>query len=75
MNEDTGKLIELVRERVYLYDKQHPEFKDVELKRKVWSDIAEELHQSSKLLHLSNIVPDFIIYTILFNLIIITEIQ
>jgi hypothetical protein len=46
--EFTEKLIEKVREYVFLYDTGHPEYKNLVKKAKAWRDISEELDQTSK---------------------------
>jgi len=46
--EFTEKLIEKVREYVFLYDTGHPEYKNLVKKAEAWRDISEELHQTSK---------------------------
>jgi hypothetical protein len=44
----TGKLIEKVREYVFLYDTGHPDYKNLVKKYEAWRDISEELNQTSK---------------------------
>jgi hypothetical protein len=46
--EFTEKLIEKVREYVFLYDTGHPEYKNIAKKAEAWRDISEELGQTSK---------------------------
>ena len=46
--EFTEKLIEKVREYVFLYDTGHPEHKNVVKKAEAWRDISEEFDQTSK---------------------------
>jgi len=46
--EITEKLIEKVREYVFLYDTGHPEYKNLVKKAEAWRDISEELDQNSK---------------------------
>jgi len=46
--EFTEKLIEKVREYVFLYNTGHPEYKNVVKKGEAWRDISEELDQTSK---------------------------
>jgi hypothetical protein len=49
MAEDfTEKLIEKVREYVFLYDTGHPEYKNIVKKAEAWREISEELDQTSK---------------------------
>jgi hypothetical protein len=56
MAELTEKLIEKVREYVFLYDTGHPEYKNLVKKSEAWRDISEELNQTSK----------FVFYILLF---------
>jgi hypothetical protein len=44
--EFTEKLIEKVREYVFLYDTGHPEYKNLVEKAEAWRDISEELDQT-----------------------------
>jgi hypothetical protein len=46
--EFTEKLIEKVREYVFLYDTGHPEYKNLVKKAEAWRDICKELDQTSK---------------------------
>jgi hypothetical protein len=46
--EFTEKLIEKVREYVFLYDTGYPEYKNLVKKAEAWRDISEELDQTSK---------------------------
>jgi hypothetical protein len=46
--EFTEKLIEKVREYMFLYDTGHPEYKNLVKKAEAWRDISKELHQTSK---------------------------
>jgi hypothetical protein len=46
--EFTEKLIEKLREYVFLYDTGHPEYKNLVKKTEAWTDISEELVQASK---------------------------
>ena len=48
--EFTEKLIEKVREYVFLYDTGHPEYKNIVKKAEAWRDMSEELDQTSKFL-------------------------
>ena len=43
----TEKLIEKVREYVFLYDPGHPQYKNIVKKAEAWRDISEELDQTS----------------------------
>jgi hypothetical protein len=45
--EFTEKLIEKVREYVFLYDTGHPEYKNLLTKSEAWREISEELNQTS----------------------------
>ena len=49
MADETERLIDLVRECVYLYDTSHPDYKDAVKKIEKWTDIAHKLNLSSKL--------------------------
>jgi len=44
----TEKLIEKVREYVFLYDPAHPQYKNILKKAEAWREISEELDQTSK---------------------------
>jgi hypothetical protein len=46
--EFTEKLIEKLREYVFLYDIGQPEYKNLVNKAEAWRDISEELYQTSK---------------------------
>ena len=46
--EFTEKLIEKVREYVFLYDTGHPEYKNFVKKTEARRDVSEELDQTSK---------------------------
>jgi hypothetical protein len=46
--EFTIKLIEKVREYVFLYDTGHPEYRNLVKKAEAWRDISEELDRTSK---------------------------
>jgi hypothetical protein len=50
--EFTEKLIEKVRKYVFLYNKGHPEFKNLVKKAEAWRDTSEELHQTVSLCYL-----------------------
>ena len=43
----TEKLIEKVRECVFLYDPGDPQYKNIVKKAEAWRDISEELDQTS----------------------------
>lgn len=43
---DVGKLIELVRQNVFLYDISHRDYKNPSLKNATWESIASELNES-----------------------------
>jgi hypothetical protein len=43
----TEKLIEKVREYVFLYDTGHAEYKNLVTKSEEWREISEELNQTS----------------------------
>ena len=43
MADETEKLIDLVRECVFLYDTSHKEYKDVGRKGEAWREIGEKL--------------------------------
>ena len=43
----TEKLIEKVREYVFLYDPGDPQYKNIVKKAEAWRDISEELDQTS----------------------------
>ena len=43
----TEKLIEKVREYVFLYDPGDPQYKNIVKKAEAWRDITEELDQTS----------------------------
>jgi hypothetical protein len=43
----TEKLIEKVREYVFLYDMGHPDYKNLLKKSEAWREISEELNQTS----------------------------
>ena len=43
----TEKLIEKVRECVFLCDPSHPQYKNIVKKAEAWRDISEELDQTS----------------------------
>ena len=60
--EFTEKLIEKVREYVFLYDTGHPEYKNLVKKAEAWRGISEELDQTSKFFY----IPLFINTGILF---------
>lgn len=45
---DVGKLIELVRQNVFLYDISHRDYKNPSLKNATWESIASELNESCK---------------------------
>ena len=49
----TEKLIEKVREYVFLYDPDHPQYKNIVKKAEAWRDISEELDQTSKFVFLT----------------------
>lgn len=49
MTDETERLIDLVRECVYLYDTSHPDYKDADKKNEKWTDIAHKLNLRSKL--------------------------
>jgi hypothetical protein len=51
--EFTEKLIQKVREYVFLYDTDHPEYKNLVKKAEAWRDISEELDQTSKFVFLT----------------------
>jgi hypothetical protein len=48
----TEKLIEKVRDYVFLYDTGHPEYKNLVKKGEAWRGISEELNQTSKFVFL-----------------------
>ncbi|XP_067002372.1 uncharacterized protein [Anabrus simplex] len=50
MAEEVEKLIEKVREYVFLYDIGHPDYKNVARKAEAWREISEELGQTSETL-------------------------
>jgi hypothetical protein len=52
----TEKLIEKVRECVFLYDRGHPEYKNLVKKGEAWRDISEELNQTSKFVFLHTFI-------------------
>lgn len=49
MADETERLIDLVRECVYLYDTSHPDYKDAVKKTEKWTDIAHKINLKSKL--------------------------
>ena len=52
----TEKLIEKVREYVFLYDPGHPQYKNILKKAEAWREISEELEeldQTSKFVFLT----------------------
>ncbi|XP_044759207.1 uncharacterized protein LOC123316948 [Coccinella septempunctata] len=48
MADDTERLINLVKERVLLYDPRHTAYKNVSKKTEAWEEIAHELCQNSE---------------------------
>ena len=56
----TEKLIELVKSHQVLYDMSHADYKNIRIKDKVWSTIANELgHNSGKYDYYHYFVIDF----------------
>ena len=53
VEELTEKLIEKVREYVFLYDPGHPQYKNILKKAAGWREISEELDQTSKFVFLT----------------------
>lgn len=50
---DSEKLIELVKAHIGLYDLSSPYYSDITWKEKVWKEIADELHQTGKIIYLN----------------------
>ena len=47
------RLIDLVRDHPYLYDKSHPTYRDIKQKELTWAMIAQQLDMSGSLLSLN----------------------
>jgi hypothetical protein len=59
----TEKLISKVQKYVFLYDKRHPEYRNLLTKDKTWKQIAEELNLTSKFVYIFFL---FIYFTVIF---------